>query len=136
MKLSHASNSRRGAFTLVEMTLVILILMILIAVGFQVANMSKTTRLGRQASEALRTVYTAQRLFLADNPATPVTSLTNALLIPYLPNRATTMPTVESLTGSTLTIKVTTFPPVVDSGGGVTYDPSGNSKDSLWDVGE
>jgi type II secretory pathway pseudopilin PulG len=129
-------QSRPRAFTLLEMTLVIMVLLALISVGMYSGSAIKTWRLGRQASESLRSVYTAQKLYLADNPTVPVTSLTPALLIPYLTNRATSMPTVTSLTGATLTIKVTVFPPVVDSGSGVAYDPSGSPTDSLWDVGE
>ena len=59
-----------------------------------------------------------------------------ALLIPYLPNQAIAMPTVKSLTGATLNIKFDVFPPVVNDGSNKAYDPSGSSKDSLWDVGE
>lgn len=136
MKPTRVFNPQRRAFTLVEMALVIGILLALIAVSFSVAKMSKSTQLGREAAETLRTVFTAQRLYLADHPATQVSSLTDAMLIPHLPSHATTMPTVKSLTGATLSIKITVFPPVVNDGGGAVYDPSGNSKDSLWDVGE
>jgi len=118
------------------MTIVIMILLSLIGIGLYSANSVKNWRLGRQASETLRTVYTAQRLYLSDNPTAAVSSLTGALLIPYLPNKAAAMPTVTSLTGTTLNIKVTVFPPVVDGGGGTPYDPSGSTTDSLWDVGE
>ena len=124
------------AFTLVELTLVILVLLTLMSIGFYSVNAIKTWRLGREASESLRSVYTAQKLYLSDNPTAAVTSLTSTLLIPYLPNKAASMPTVTSLTGATLNIKVTVFPPVVDNGAGVAYDPSGSTTDSLWDVGE
>jgi len=124
------------AFTLVEMTLVIMILLALIGAGLFVSGSITTWKRGRDASESLRTVYTAQRLYLADNPTVAVSSLTEAMLIPYLPNQAASIPTVTSLTNTTLTIKVNVFPPVVNNGSGGTYDPSGNSKDSLWDVGE
>ena len=129
-------RQRLRAFTLLEMTLVIMVLLGLIGIGMYSTTAIKTWRLGRQASESLRTVYTAQKLYLSDNPTASVTALTGALLIPYLPNKATAMPTVTSLTGTTLNIKVTVFPPVVDNGAGVAYDPSGSSTDSLWDVGE
>jgi prepilin-type N-terminal cleavage/methylation domain-containing protein len=135
MRQNRAFNPKQ-AFTLLEMTIVIMVLLALMAVGFKVVKTSKNAEMGREAAETLRTVYTAQRLYLAENPATPVTSLTGTLLIPYLPTRATAMPTVKSLTGTNLGIKVTVFPPVIDNGSGGTYDPSGNSKDSLWDVGE
>jgi prepilin-type N-terminal cleavage/methylation domain-containing protein len=128
-------RQRLRAFTLLEMTIVIMVLLILIGIGLYSTSAIKTWRLGREASETLRSVYTAQRLYLSDNPTAAVTSLTDALLIPYLPNKAATMPTITTLTGATLPVKVTVFPPVVNNGG-TTYDPSGSTKDSLWDVGE
>ncbi len=124
------------AFTLLEMTIVIMVLLALIGIGLFSGNPINTWRLGRDAGESLRCAYTAQKLYLSDNPLVEVTSLTNHLLIPYLPNKATSMPTVTSLTGATLSIKITVFPPVVDNGSGGAYDPSQSSTDSLWDVGE
>ena len=123
------------AFTLVELTMVICVLLGLIGISLYSSTAIKTWRLGREASETLRGVYSAQRLYLSDNPMASVTTLTDDLLKPYLPNKATAMPTVKSLTGSTLVIKVTAYPPVLTSSG-VVYDPSGSSTDSLWDVGE
>lgn len=136
MRPTPIATFRPRAFTLVELSLVICILLALIGASFGVTRMSKKAQLGREAAETLRTVFTAQRLYLADHPATPVSTLTSAMLIPYLPSHATTMPTVKSLAGGTLSINVTVFPPVVNDGSGSAYDPSGNSKDSLWDVGE
>jgi hypothetical protein len=118
------------------MTVVIMILMALIGTGMGVTSSIKSYRLGREAGETLRSVHTAQRIYLSDNPTADVTSLTNTLLIPYLANGTSTMPTVKSLTGTTLTIKVTVFPPVINNGSGGTYDPSGVGDDSLWDVGK
>lgn len=136
MKASRSSTWPSRAFTLVEMSIVIMVLMALISTGLFVSKKTDEWRLGRQASESLRSVYSAQRMYLADNPTASVSSLTSALLIPYLPNQATSIPTVKSLVGTTLTIIITVMPPVVNAGSGTTYDPSGNSKDSLWDVGE
>jgi type II secretory pathway pseudopilin PulG len=136
MKSHRPPHARPGAFTLIELTIVIMILLGLIGIGLYTSGSIRAWQLGREASETLRGVYTAQRLYLSENPTTAVTSLTNALLIPYLPSQATTMPTVKSLTNTTLTIKVTVYPPVVNNGSNAAYDPSGNPKDSLWDVGE
>lgn len=129
-------GSRSPGFTLLEMTMVMMIMMALVGVGFYSANSIKAWRLGREASESLRTVHAAQRLCLSDNPTLAVSALTPALVIPYLPNQASAIPTVESLTGTTLSIKVDVFPPIINNGSGTAYDPSGNNKDSLWDVGE
>ncbi len=126
----------KKAFTLTEMTIVIVVLLVLMRSGFFVYSKMNDWKLGRDAAESLRTVYTAQRLYLADNPTALVSSLTPALLIPYMPNDAVAIPTVKSLTGATLSIIVNVYPPVINAGTGSTYDPSGSNVDSLWDVGE
>jgi len=123
------------AFTLLEMTIVLLVLIALLSTGLFVSKKTTEWQLGRQASETLRSVYSAQRMYLAENPTASVSNLTNALLLPYMPNSPTTMPTVTSLTNTTLTIIVNVMPPVVNNGSGVAYDPSGSTTDSLWDVG-
>lgn len=122
--------------TLIEMTVVLCILLALIGTSLMATNKISEWKKGRDAGETLRTVYAAQRMFLADNPAVAVTAITPAQLIPYLPNKAVAMPTVTSLTGQQLAIKVDVSPPVVNNGGGVAYDPSKKSADNLWDVGE
>jgi competence protein ComGC len=122
--------------TLLEMTIVILVLLTLLGVGMMSNKKIGEWKLGRQASETLRSVYSAQRMFLADHPTTLVSKITANDLIPYLPNNATAMPTVESLEGKQLDFVVDVSPPVVNAGNGITYDPSGNSTDSLWDVGQ
>lgn len=131
----HHYRSRRG-FTLLEMTVVIMVLLSLISTGLFVNRRMDEWRRGREAAETLRAVLSAQRMFLADNPTRTVASLTAAELVPYLPMGGTSMPTVRSLTNSTLSIKIDVSPPVVNAGTGTTYDPSGSSTDSLWDVGE
>jgi prepilin-type N-terminal cleavage/methylation domain-containing protein len=136
MQSPHPSSLPGRAFTLLEMSIVLMVLLALVGSGFFVSSEMTKWKLGRQASEDLRSVYSAQRMYLADNPTASVANLTAALLIPYLPNQATVLPTVTSLTGAKLTILVNVSPPVINAGSGATYDPSGNSKDSLWDVGE
>lgn len=125
---------KRG-FTLIEMTVVILVLMTLLGTGLFVSNKYSEWQLARTASEELRTVYSAQRMYLSDNPTTNVSNITAEQIIPYLTNQATALPTVKSLTGATLSIRVNVNPPVIDDGSGGTYDPSGSATDSLWDVG-
>lgn len=136
MKAQKFPYKFRPAFTLLEMSVVILVLLALIKVGLFSSAKLDEWKLGRTASETLRAVYSAQRMYLADNPTADVTALTSALILPYIPNNVTTMPTVKSLTGATLSILVNVSPPVVNAGSGTTYDPSGSTKDSLWDVGE
>lgn len=118
------------------MTVVILVLLTLMGTGLYVSNQYQNWQLGRTASEDLRMVHAAQRQYLADNPTVPVSSITAEMLIPYLPNRATALPTIEDLDGNTRTIKVDVNPPVIDGGDGEAYDPSGNAEDSLWDAGK
>jgi type II secretory pathway pseudopilin PulG len=123
-------------FTLLEMTIVIMVLIALISTGLVVNRKMDEWKLGRAASETLRQVHSAQRMFLGDNPTRLVSSITATDIVPYLPGNATAMPTVKSLTGSQLQILVNVSPPVINSGTGVAYDPSGDNRDSLWDVGE
>ena len=122
--------------TLLEMTVVLCVLMALLGTSMMVTSKISDWRLGRQAGETLRTVYAAQRMFLADNPSVAVTAITPAQLIPYLPNKAVAMPTVTSLTKQPLAIKVDVSPPVINNGAGLSYDPSKSRSDNLWDVGE
>lgn len=128
--------SRRNGFTLIEMTVVIMVLLSLIGSGLFVSKQYGNWQAGRTASEDLRSVYAAQRMYLADNPTASVGSITAAQIIPYLANRSTVLPTVKTLEGTTLNIRVSVSPPNIDNGNGGIYDPSGSSSDSLWDVGE
>ena len=136
MRTSRPPAIFRKAFTLVEMTIVIMVLLVMMRTGLFVFSSMTNWRLGRDACESLRSVYSAQRMYLADNPTVSVGSIAPADLISYLPNGATAMPTVKSLTGTTLSILVNVSPPVINAGSGTTYDPSSSNKDSLWDVGE
>ncbi len=133
--ISPASRSSR-AFTLLEMTIVIMVLIALMGLGLFTSRKMDEWKLGRQASETLRQVYSAQRMYLADNPTVAVANLTNTLLLPYMPGTPATMPTVKSMTGANLSLIVNQSPPVINAGSNVVYDPSGSNRDSLWDVGE
>lgn len=147
---------KRG-LTILEMTIVLMVLMVLVKMGMSGFSKVDQWRLGRAASETLRTVYSAQRMYLADNPMTPVANLTDAMLIPYLPSRnsAAVAPltlvdafqTVKPLSGAALNFNVTVSPPRFTQVG--NYDPSApvganpdavpkdpGFTDSLWDVGE
>ncbi len=127
-------RAKRG-LTLVEMSLVILLLLSLAGGSLYFGGKIGEWRRGREAAETLRTVHAAQRMFLSDNPTVAVSAITAEQLIPYLPRGMTAMPTVTSLDGEELGINITVSPPVVDAGDGVAYDPSGSPNDGLWDIG-
>jgi type II secretory pathway pseudopilin PulG len=126
----------KRAFTLLEMTVVIMVLMTLVGISMYSIGSISSWRKGRDASDKLLSVQTAQRLYLSDHPTTDVGTLTAEMLIPYLPDRSTSIPTVTSLEDAELSIKLNVFPPIVVNSSGTPYDPSGNNQDSLWDVGE
>jgi type II secretory pathway pseudopilin PulG len=136
MKLHLHSRHPIPGFSLLEMTIVIMVLISLISTGLFVSKQMDDNRAGREASETLRVVYSAQRMYLSDYPMEAVSSLTATKIIPYLPNNAAALPTVKSLTGANLSIVVNQLPPFINAGSGVRYDPSGDFRDSLWDVGE
>lgn len=136
MKPSTPSSRSTRAFTLLEMTIVIMVLIALMGLGLFTSSKMDEWKLGRQASETLRQVYSAQRMYLADNPTASVADLTSALILPYIPGNPVALPTVKSMTGANLSLIVNVSPPVINAGGGVIYDPSGSNMDSLWDVGE
>ncbi|HEY1123595.1 MAG TPA: type II secretion system protein [Haloferula sp.] len=138
----HGQSSHRG-FTLLEMTMVISVMLLLITVGLKSTNAFRNFKVAREAADTLRTVYVAQRTYLADNPTTGLTSITPALLLPYIQNGPTTFPTGKSLTGQTLNVFVSASPPFFTTSSTTSgsapptrYDPSGSTTDSLWDVGE
>lgn len=132
----HPLFALKSGATLIEITVVLLLILSLVGIGSFATVKISEWRLGREAGETLRTVYSAQRMFLADRPTTVVSSITAAELIPYLPGNMTAIPTVESLEGTQLSIIINTIPPVVDAGGGAIYDPSGSTSDTLWDIGQ
>ncbi|MDE0594399.1 MAG: type II secretion system protein [Roseibacillus sp.] len=129
-------NEARAGVTLIELTVVIfVILSIMSATMYFAGNIGEWNK-GKRASVALREVYAAQRSCLADNPRKAVSSITSKDLIPYLPSGGTALPVVEDLNGNVLAYDVTKSPPALNETGGGVYDPSGSTKDSLWDVGE
>lgn len=123
-------------FTLIEMTVVIAVLIAMMAGGMMYSSAIGEWKSGKVASETLRSVYVAQRTYLADHPTTSVSALTHNKIMPYLTNRPATFPTVVGLDSVDRAIKVTVAPPVVVNESGDVYDPSDKLNDSLWDVGE
>jgi prepilin-type N-terminal cleavage/methylation domain-containing protein len=145
MKINCLLSKKTYGFTLLEMSVVILVLLTLAGLGMAVSNNMRQWQLGRAASEDLRSVYSAQRMYLADNPTTLVANLNETMLIPYLPNRGTVAPAslvaafnpIKSLKGDFLGFDVTKSPPVlINLSNNLLYDPSGSLTDSLWDVGQ
>jgi type II secretory pathway pseudopilin PulG len=136
MKKSFHQRPKPSGFTLVELSLVIFVLIALMTSGIFFSSAVSKWKAGREASETLRSVYVAQRTYLADHPTQPIDTLTEAELLPYIPNKPSSFPKVEGLDDVMRSIDVTVSPPVVTDGGGAIYDPSGKPDDSLWDVGE
>ena len=132
MRLSLQSRSTSGV-TLIELSVTIAVILILAGIVAIGVKPYYAYRDGRTAGEMLRAVKAAQLMYLSDNPSTPVANLTQALLVPYMPNA--TWPTLPSVNGQTPTIDCTKFPPVAVLNG-KTYDPSASTTDGLWDVGQ
>jgi hypothetical protein len=118
--------------TLAELSVVIATLVLLTGIVSLGVGAYTTYRNGQTAGEILRSVKAAQMLYLADNPSTPVSSLTQAMLQPYMPNA--TWPSLPMVGSQQPTINCAVFPPVAVLNG-QTYDPSGSPTDGLWDVG-
>lgn len=129
-----AAGFRRG-LTLIEMTVVIVVLITLIAMSVYSVGGYREWQRSTEASRVLRMVYNAQRTYLAEHPTESVSSLTAAKIIPYLSDKSTALPTAEAIDGSTLSVKVSVSPPVLVNGDGDDYDPSGDTGDGIWDVG-
>lgn len=138
MKTKPISRSVVG-FTLIELTVVIVVLLAMMSAGMYYTNNMSKWKYGKDAGEKLRTVYAAQKSYLADNPTVVLSTLSEAeaatRILPYMPTAETSLPTAKTDAGaSTLTIKANVSPPVTVNGN-AAYDPSGSTSDGLWDVG-
>ncbi len=89
---------------------------------------------GRSASESRKSVYVAQKSFLADHPTKNTSDFTASKLIPYIPGERGAMPTAGSLDDALLTLQFSDIPPTFQLSGS-NYDPSGRTTDGLWDIG-
>jgi len=130
MKL-HKNPHKKGV-TLIELTVVISVILTLISTTFYGVSYWRDWSKGLAAGEDLKSVYQAQKLFLADNPTTVIANITSADITPYLPNGMTAIPTVTDLDGGARTITITVSPPVLSGG----YDPMPPSDNSMWDAGK
>ena len=122
-------------FTLLEISFVMgLILGLSVMIGFGYNTVSSWKK-GKEAGLSLQAVYAAQRAYMADNPTADIAAVTSTLLIAYLPQGWSSLPVFVGLNGEVLTLRFSVMPPILMSGSS-TYDPSGKTSDSLWDVGE
>jgi len=120
--------------TIIEISVVLAMMLALSYVVVLSANGVAEWKLARSAGLDLRSVYVAQKSYLADRPTASIASVVESDLSPYLPVSGSAIPTVKSLDGAQLPINFNVMPPVAQSGG-ADYDPSGDPKDGLWDVG-
>jgi prepilin-type N-terminal cleavage/methylation domain-containing protein len=132
MKSALQSRSTSGV-TLIELSVTIAVILLLAGIVTIGVKPFVAYRDGSRAGEMLRSVKAAQLMYLADNPATDITTLTQANLLPYMPQGK--WPTLPSVNGQTPTVNFDVFPPVAVLNG-ATYDPSGSPTDGLWDVGK
>jgi type II secretory pathway pseudopilin PulG len=127
-------NRSDSGTTLLELSVVIATLILLTGIVSLGVGAYSAYRDGQTAGEILRSVKAAQMTYLADNPSASVSSLTPALLQPYMPNA--TWPTLPTVGSQQPTINCAVFPPVAVLNG-QTYDPSGaTSTNGLWNVGQ
>lgn len=130
---NRCRRRNRQGLTIIEMSVVLAVLLMLASMVFISLNGMEDWKKAKLAGEQLREVYLAQKTYLADNPTdTPAVFSDQSLLVPYLPSGATSIPVVETLTGATPGIDCTQMPPIING----PYDPSGDTQDTLWDVGK
>ncbi|MDG1358738.1 MAG: type II secretion system protein [Akkermansiaceae bacterium] len=126
---------RQSGLTILEMTVVILVLLTLAGISFFAMSGYREWQRGSEGSRVLRMVYNAQRTYLAEHPIESPSALTAEKIIPYLSNGSSALPTAQALDDSVLEVDVTVSPPVLLDSNGNDYDPSGDTNDGLWDVG-
>lgn len=117
--------------TVIELSLVLALMVGLASVVVFSASGISDWKLARNASLELRSVYIAQKSYLADHPSERIADVATDDLLPYMPPGYAQIPTCESLEGQMLSINFNVMPPVLGTG----HDPSDSTKDGLWDVG-
>ena len=128
-----SSRSRSRGMTIIEISLTLALMMALTSVVVISSSGISEWKLARSAGLDLRTVYVAQKSYLADHPTATIDAVSAADLLPYMPITGAAIPTIEALDGSDLPVNFNVMPPV--AGIGTAYDPSGDPSDGLWDVG-
>ena len=101
---------KQGGFTLTEIMMVLGLLVLIGGAGVAGFNAWRTYKDQLQAESALNIVAGAQRAYLVENPTATYSTLTQALLTPFLPGQ--TLPSLP--TGTTLNLAV--FPPTATRG--------------------
>ena len=132
--LRRAVQGRAG-LTILEMTVVIVVLLTLIGISMYAMSGYREWQRGSEGSRVLRMVYNAQRTYLAEHPTESVSDLSAEKIIPYLSGNLSALPTAKALDGSVLSVNVSVSPPVLLDNEDIEYDPSGDTDDGLWDVG-
>jgi type II secretory pathway pseudopilin PulG len=132
---SSGIRSGRRGLTILEMTVVILVLLTLAGISFYAMTGYREWQRGSEGARVLRMVYNAQRTYLAEHPIESPSALTAEKIIPYLSGGSNALPTAQALDDGVLTVDVTVSPPVLLDSDGNDYDPSGDTDDGLWDVG-
>jgi prepilin-type N-terminal cleavage/methylation domain-containing protein len=129
----HANMKRllitsKSGFTLVEMSVVIAVILILAGAASLCIKPYLDYRDGQKATETLQTVKAARLMYLSDHPATDLANLTQADLLPYMPNGVWPNPELPLVNGvPPPTINFTGF--TVTS----SYQPPGSPINGLWD---
>ena len=119
MKLSQdiKRKGKRPGLTLIEMSVVILVLLSLTGAFFASAGSIGNWQKQKEAESVLRDVEVAQVEFLANNPQRAVDTLTDGEVAGYLPGSPLVLPNPKDLDGNPLSINVGVSPPVLMSGG-------------------
>ena len=101
-RISFAAGRRRAVrgragLTILEMTVVIVVLLTLIGISMYSMSGYREWQRGSEGSRVLRMVYNAQRTYLAEHPTESVSSLTAEKIIPYLSGNLSALPTAEDM---------------------------------------
>jgi type II secretory pathway pseudopilin PulG len=157
MKFFRFNPQTEKGVTLIEMSIVILTILLLIGLAIPSTQWINGWRAGKLASENLRAIYAAQRMYISDNPLNnivppfvptgpaPAPQTLNDAIAGYLPPvYGGVMPTILDIDDTALSVNFTVAPPRVEKSG-VPYDPSvpagaaadhPSRSDGLWDVGQ
>ncbi|MBK1790113.1 hypothetical protein [Persicirhabdus sediminis] len=116
------TRSTKSGTTLIEMTIVIMVILIIMGVATMSMNQYRDWATKQEAIEDLRSVHMSQKAYLADNPTKGPSTLTEALITPYMPNQAS-FPTFKDKDDKPLEVTITTVPPTLSG------HPTGGSDD-------